>query len=404
MPIIDLIVTSVTVITLVLLFLPKVRSSLLWRATVTPLASIIGSGFLIIAPVLGQAVGPLAGWAMLGIVCFAFLIGHVIRFNIRYGEPLLEKAKGHGWVFRAEQLSNAAVFFAYLISVAFYLRLLSSYALKLFDHSSDFSANLLTTAILGSIAVVGVLKGLRFLEALEKFSVSIKLSIIAALLAGLLFFDIENGQKLPDLISKDVDWHMFGLLAGMLLVVQGFETSRYLGDEYSASDRVRSMRIAQILSGLVYVGFVVLVMPLLGLLENKTADETAIIQLSGHVADTLPYLLILAALASQFSAAIADTLGGGGLIREETRGNVSSKVGYLIITAGACLLIWIANIFEIVAFASRAFAFYYLTQTLVALVVVYRSKEVSHKPYRYTFFTVMICILAWIVIFAIPVE
>jgi len=40
-----------------LLFLPALRNSDDWRATVTPLASIIGSGFLVVAPLLGYAVG-----------------------------------------------------------------------------------------------------------------------------------------------------------------------------------------------------------------------------------------------------------------------------------------------------------------------------------------------------------
>lgn len=42
------------------LFHPKVSGNANWRATVTPLASIIGSGFLVLAPLLVRQVGQLA--------------------------------------------------------------------------------------------------------------------------------------------------------------------------------------------------------------------------------------------------------------------------------------------------------------------------------------------------------
>lgn len=48
-----------------LLFLKKVRTSELWQATVTPLASIIGSGFLISAALVVLTTGEWAAVAML---------------------------------------------------------------------------------------------------------------------------------------------------------------------------------------------------------------------------------------------------------------------------------------------------------------------------------------------------
>lgn len=58
------------------------------RATVTPLASIFGSGFLIIVPVLERGPG---GSAVLGVaaVCvLAWLVGEVVRDNVRTVEQL----------------------------------------------------------------------------------------------------------------------------------------------------------------------------------------------------------------------------------------------------------------------------------------------------------------------------
>jgi hypothetical protein len=36
---------------------PRVANSIVWRATITPLASIIGSGFLVLGPILGVSYG-----------------------------------------------------------------------------------------------------------------------------------------------------------------------------------------------------------------------------------------------------------------------------------------------------------------------------------------------------------
>ena len=49
-----------------LLFSKSFRTSKSWHATVTPLASIIGSGFLVSAPLLILATGKLAPLAMGG--------------------------------------------------------------------------------------------------------------------------------------------------------------------------------------------------------------------------------------------------------------------------------------------------------------------------------------------------
>ena len=53
----------------------------LLRATATPLASIFGSGFLIIVPILAVTVGSLSTFAMIGVVVVAYFVGEVIRFN-----------------------------------------------------------------------------------------------------------------------------------------------------------------------------------------------------------------------------------------------------------------------------------------------------------------------------------
>jgi hypothetical protein len=62
----------------------------LFSATATPLASIFGSGFLVIVPILAGAVGPYAWLAMACVCGLAYSMGSVIRFNIRNAEQLME--------------------------------------------------------------------------------------------------------------------------------------------------------------------------------------------------------------------------------------------------------------------------------------------------------------------------
>jgi hypothetical protein len=93
---------------------PKLEKNRLWTATVTPLASIIGSGYLVSAPLLYFAVKDYAFVAMTGIVIFAYLIGEAIRFNILHSEPIIYNAKRetlHYFLLEVERFSNLVLAF-----------------------------------------------------------------------------------------------------------------------------------------------------------------------------------------------------------------------------------------------------------------------------------------------------
>ncbi len=397
----DALLLAVAIAVVALLFQPRLRRSRDWRATVTPLASIIGSGFLVAAPLLAHAVNGWALLAMAGIVLVAYGIGGVIRYNIRHAEPVLESARRPRTLFVIERLSSLVLGLAYVISVAFYLRLLASFVLHAMAVESDTLANVITTGILLFIALMGLWRGLGGLEKLEETAVNIKLAIIAALLVGLAWFDLnwlmqEGGSGLH--YQSVEDWpYALRLLAGILLIIQGFETSRYLGSEYDAETRIRTMRYAQILSGLIYLLFIGLSLPLLGDF-HASRDETAIIALSGMVATVLPAMLIVAAVMSQFSAAVADTAGSGGLLSELSRHRLTPGAGYLLVAVVAIVLVWSASVFEIITIASRAFALYYLLQCLVALIV---SRGRGH-PLQRAGITAIAVLLLLVVLFAIP--
>ena len=123
-----------------LFYLTPLRRSRMWTIIVTPLASIIGSGFLVAAPLLYSNFGRWSLPAILVINGFALAVGFIIRTNIIYFEPLLEEGLiGNRFVLMTERLSNAALGISYIISIAFYLNLLSSFALELFDLREQLS-------------------------------------------------------------------------------------------------------------------------------------------------------------------------------------------------------------------------------------------------------------------------
>jgi predicted lipid-binding transport protein (Tim44 family) len=66
----------------------RLAASSNWKATVTPLASIMGSGFLVSAPLLAGIVGNWAVVCMALLLVLAYAVGGAIRFNIRHFEPI----------------------------------------------------------------------------------------------------------------------------------------------------------------------------------------------------------------------------------------------------------------------------------------------------------------------------
>ena len=77
---------------------------MLGKATATPLASIIGSGFLVLAPLLYATVGGWAPVAIAGIVVLGYAIGSTIRFNITNTEGLLNSEKPPRFIVDVERV------------------------------------------------------------------------------------------------------------------------------------------------------------------------------------------------------------------------------------------------------------------------------------------------------------
>jgi len=360
---------------------PRLANSIGWRAMITPLASIIGSGFLVLGPILNESFGAYAPLMLLVLCGVAYLFGHAIRFNIA------ELNNGTPRPILANQLETASSWilsFAYFVSVAYYLNLLGAFGMRLTPWNTPFDARLLTTAVFLFILLIGWTRGFKALERLEEFSVGIKLAIIAGLLVGMGFYFTDRAVDGTLLLNPPTvtGWPALTLAFGLLITVQGFETSRYLGETYDAKTRIQSMKQAQWLSTLIYIVYIVL-LSYVFVPGTMKLTETAIIDMMEDVAVILPILLIIAALAAQFSAAIADTSGAGGLVEELTSQRLKPRDAYAVLVAVGLLLTWAVDIFQIIAYASRAFALYYGVQAAIAALTA--AKIAPHSRARWLY-------------------
>lgn len=379
----DIILVITLVVAFVILISGPVRNNKGWSATVTPLASIIGSGFLVSVPLLASAIGIWAVAAVAGLTALAFLIGGAIRYNIQYGEPIFETAEAGHTIKSIETLSHLVLTGAYFISVAYYLVLLSAFGMKLVGWHDPILGKAIATAMILGICGIGALKGLEGVERAEKFTVSANLAAIAALLVSLVIF----GLNLPSEYSwtaaakekHSFDWDTLRFLMGLLIIVQGFETTRFMGQMYSAQERVSAMRRAQIVSSLVYIVFFILMLPLFPYFTS-TADVAGFIDVIGRVTPWLPFVVTAGAIASQFSASVADSIGASGLVSDTTHKRISPRHAYILIGAVSVIVIWATDVVSIVALASRAFALFYALQCVVAVLVA-RHKDESGKTF-----------------------
>ncbi|MGB5304654.1 MAG: hypothetical protein WBO57_00265, partial [Gammaproteobacteria bacterium] len=93
------------------------------------------------------------------------------------------------------------------------------------------------------------------------------------------------------------------------------------------------------------------------------------------------------------------------LASESSDRKLPTNKAYVAVSLFAIVLIWTADLLEIISFASRAFALYYLLQCIVALMVSYHHhyENWAYFAHRAHFATVA-TILAFVVVFAIPAK
>ena len=370
-----------------------------WKATVTPLASIIGSGFLICGPLLAREFGAAALPAMAALLALAYAVGGVVRFNIIHVEnhaTTLTLNDPFAWAMRIGQFLLAV---AYSVSVAYYLKLLAEFVLELVpfavgDHALD--ANIMVTALIAALTLLTFSGDLKRIEHAAHATVAVKIGIIAGLLTGLAVWWLAHAAAPLDVPPAAISVSSIPLLLGLLITVQGFETSRYLGESYDQATRVRTMRYAQWLSSAIYLAFLALLTPFLG--RAAHAEGVAgILDIMALVAPIMGVFVLVGAVSSQLSAAIADSIGSGGLILEVSRRKLGVRAAFLVANALAIAVVWVTDPFEVIALSSRAFALFYAVQALLAVWVSRRTRAGS--PLRLVGFVAvgLICIVAALV-------
>ena len=393
---------AVTCVTLYLLTRARLVGAGFWRATATPLASIIGSGFLVSVPILRDVAGSWAVMAMAGLLLLALAIGGAIRHNIMRVEPLLNNGNAPTTISSIERLSHIVLAFAYFVSIAYYLVLFAAFLLKLFGNTDILAIKLIVTFCLAVIGGVGLWRGFRAVEGLEIYIVSLKLAVIAGLLAALVIYNADlllaTGAT-SQAASGHVSRGGISVLLGLLILVQGFETSRFLGADYAPSTRARSMLAAQLIASAIYIAFFTL---MIAIQDNHSADEgvAAIVDMLAPVSFLLPFLVIAGALASQSSAAIADTLGAGGLLHSILGGRIMVRHTYPLIAFVAGIIVWETDIYALIALASRSFALYYALQSGIAALSAYRQNQLLGAGW----YAILTAVCGTITAFGTPAE
>ncbi len=338
-------------------------------ASVTPLASIFGSGFLIIVPVLERTLGALSILGIGGVCALAWFVGTAIRHNVGTVEALNDAGDLDPSTERIDQASDLVIVVAYVISVALYLRIMSQYVVEFVASGSVGAERALASGAVLVIVGVGLVRGFGGLDAMERAALGAVLVLITILGGALFFHDAADlaggGIDLPPVPDRGIGQVLMAL-GGIVITVQGFETVRYLGEEYDRETRILSCRLSQVVSALIYVGFVAVATPVMGLGTGDGADGT-LLDITSRVVPLLSLPIVIAAVLSQFSAATADTVAADGNLHRLAPKLMSGPRPFVLSGIAAVVLIWSIPTFTIIAIASRAFAAYYALQCAVAL-------------------------------------
>ena len=369
------------------------------RATVTPLASILGSGLLIIVPVLERTLGPLAVLGAAGVSGLAWLLGTAIRHNVRTVEAPASAGDLDPVTALLERIGDGVIVIAYVISVALYLRIMAQYVLGYASPGAHpVLERLIAVTAVVVIVVVGITRGFDGLDRLDRVSLIAVLVLTTVLGGTLVWHDgtallAGRGLSLPPLPGTGFGTLLL-VLGGIVITVQGFETVRYLGDAFDAPTRIWASRVAQLTAASIYIGFTAAATPAMGLGTPAGPDAT-LLDITDRIAPLLALPLALSAVLSQFSAAIADTAAADGNLRRLSPQTMRGVRPYLISGVAAVALAATVPTFTIVAIASRAFAAYYAFQCVVAL----RS---SQGVFRKTGYGALAGVMVLVTLFALP--
>jgi hypothetical protein len=183
-------------------------------------------------------------------------------------------------------------------------------------------------------------------------------------------------------------------------MVQGFEAARYIGGRFAGETRISAMRVAQVISTVVFVVMLASVTVLFVQVETDFGGKSIFV-VSHEVGATMPWLILLAAIGSQTSAIINATMSRSDmLVDHKVLGlKVPRRWTFVVLLAPAIAIYLLVDITQAVALASRVFATYFVLQAIMALVLAHRVRNWG----AVTGFVGIALVMATIAVFGLPI-
>ena len=354
------------------LYRPRIQQSKDYQATVVPLANIMDVGFILFSPAIVLLVGFRAPFFMLGICLVAIAAGLAIAYNIRNYEPV--EGEG-GRPDRLERISEWSLLGASMVNIAYYTMILMMLIQLPFDWDSVNGRTVMGITLLAVLVVIGMSGGMDWLNQAGNRTTAFNLAAVIGIVIAFLVANVQEalGGRWDLGPSPDLGTEEIRKMIGLFAIVQGFEASRYIGVRFGAERRVSTMRVAQVVSTIVFVLFVVtLLLAFLPPPPGVEEDASAIFAVSALVGDMLPWLLLVAALGSQTSAIIGATSSRSDMLVNH---KIPRTTTFPIILIPAIMLVIFVDVNMAVNLASRVFAAFFTIQASLALILASRKKN-----------------------------
>jgi hypothetical protein len=251
---------------------------------------------------------------------------------------------------------------------------------------------------LGGIAFIGYSGGMAWLNKKGDQTTAFNLAAVIGVLAAFAVYNLQEwlGGRWALGDSPEPDMEDFRKIIGLFAIVQGFEASRYIGDRFGAERRISTMRIAQVVSTVVFVAMIAVILVLF-LPPSGKVTGTAIFEVADKVGASMPWLILLAAIGSETSAIIGATSSRSDML---VTAKVPRKISFLVILLPAILVVIFVDVGAAVNLASRVFAAYYLVESLLAGLLARRK----HNWWAVAGFAVIGLIMLTIMIFGLPLS
>ncbi|WP_254522667.1 hypothetical protein [Natrinema caseinilyticum] len=359
------------------LYSSRVQESRRYQAMVVPLANIMDIGFVAMTPIIVHITGLGSALMMLGLCALGYAMGWVMRLNIERFEPMSGEK---GLLSSISNVAKWSLIVASLVNVAYYLQLMGEAIVFPFDLGTAEAATVVTTIAVGSLiglGVVGFFFGLEKLNQLGDRTTAFNLAAITAIIVGFLGYNVvvalQGNWSLPD-YNPPLTTRGTRQILGFFALVQGFEASRYLGGEFSAARRIRTMRLAQIIATVAFVLFPASALLLFA--QVRPQPTPAAVLTIGQVASpVLPWLTLLLAVGSQSSASINAISSRSDVLEEVTDERLPRAYTFPLLAVGAIGVVLVTDVLTAVAAASRVFAVFFAIQCLIALILAVRDKQ-----------------------------